>query len=273
MLNEVKRILFAAVITVITVPGAVHPNGESPPILQEVEFLATELKADISRLERRINEHGDRLSALTDESFEEVLQRLIDENPIGESVSAVVQEVEKLKHDVASIVARDGSILSDWIFPGVMGFIGGLIVVIFGKILNAISNSRAKLTTSSNHDPTTSPQTPETQEASVVPSYVGHRKKDNDKDSTVERRVVTHTEKETGTGNILTLCYPGADWSPRPIQEAIKDINERGIRYFARGPKGNEAEIEVHERLGKAYLKTKPDQHGGNNLGELPDPL
>ena len=110
------------------------------------------------------------------------------------------------------------------------------------------------------------------QEDSVVPSYVGHRKKDDDKDSTTVRRVVTHTEKETGAGNVLSLCNPGADWSPRPIHEAIKDIRERGIRYVARGPKGNEAEIAVHERQGKAFLKTKPDQHGGNNLGELPNP-
>ena len=143
-MQKVKRTLMVAIFIATMVPGAVHPNGETPPILQEIEFLKSELKADISRLERRITEHSDLLSALDDESIEELVQRLIYESPISNSVSNVVQDVEKLKIDVASIVSSDRSVVRDWIYPGIMGFLGGVLAWLLGKILKAISNSRAK---------------------------------------------------------------------------------------------------------------------------------
>ena len=272
-MKEIKGLLIVATLVITMVPGGVHPGGEPPPIHQEINNLKSELQAEINSLEHRVNEHSDRLSTLTDASIEELVQRLIDENPIVASMSTAMQDVEKLKLDAASIVSRDKSILEEWIFPSVMGFIGGLIAILVGKILKTISNSRRRHKASRKVEPTSSPQTSPETEPSVSTSYVTQKKKDDEKDSSTERRVVTHTEKETGTGNILALCNPGADWSPRPIHEAIKDIRERGIRYVARGPMGNEAEIEVHERQDQAFLKTKPDQHGGNNLGELPAPL
>ena len=90
------------------------------------------------------------------------------------------------------------------------------------------------------------------------------------------RSIVTHTLKGPATNKILELHNPDAEWSPRSVEAAIEEILdlEKNIEYFSRGPKGNEALIEVMYRNGKPrHLQTKPDQHGGNNLSELPDPL
>ena len=103
----------------------------------------------------------------------------------------------------------------------------------------------------------------------------GEQEEEEEQNGEDSRRIVTHTAKERISPGIKPtvkeLHNPDSDWSPRTVAEAISDIDS-GIQYFARGPMGNEAEIEVRQRGGKRYLRTKPDEHGGNNLTELPDP-
>ena len=98
----------------------------------------------------------------------------------------------------------------------------------------------------------------------------GQEAEENSNEPAANRRIVTHTLKTRIS--VKQLHNPDEEWSPRTVEDAVADIRHRGIRYWARGPKGNEAEIEVGQRLGKSHLRTKPDEHGGNNLRELPDP-
>ena len=46
-------------------------------------------------------------------------------------------------------------------------------------------------------------------------------------------REVTETKKDPSTGNVVALHNPNAEWSPRSVEEAIVDIEDRGIEYFS----------------------------------------
>lgn len=86
----------------------------------------------------------------------------------------------------------------------------------------------------------------------------------------MEDRVVTHVTQNR-IGEILALCNPDADWSPRRRQDAIDDIELEVHGYRAVWPDGESAPVYVgHGRHGKALRADHPGKDGVG-LKQLPD--
>lgn len=83
-------------------------------------------------------------------------------------------------------------------------------------------------------------------------------------------RQVTRSRKDP-YGDILVLCSPGAPWSPRLKQDAIRDTETGLHTYFVRWPDGQRTNIEVAEGpIGKCLRANRYDSNI-NGLEELPD--
>jgi hypothetical protein len=81
-------------------------------------------------------------------------------------------------------------------------------------------------------------------------------------------RRVRRTGKDQG--DIISLCNPGEEWSPRVKADAISDI-EGGIhRYYVR-EEGDVAWVSVVDGPTGKYLRTTADSSSKNNLDNLPD--
>ena len=155
----------------------------------------------------------------------------------------------------------------------ITGFIVGLVSRFIRRNRKVLSNSEPELGSSSKNTSDLPRQVTSVGASFVGPVNTTAKTNDEDKKSSIESRVVTQTTKEHGTNKILVLHNPSVEWSPRTTEEAITDILEGRISYVSRGRKGNLADVEVRQtRDGTPYLRTKPDEHGGNNLAELPDP-
>ena len=168
-------------------------------------------------------------------------------------MAELVQSSNELKDWVDAVVALGATLIAG--LTGVSAFLGFQV--------RALRKNLSRLSQPAS----------EAQEVNADSTDGGKREGE---ERSADQRIVTHTVKERiGRGmqpTIKELHTPDASWSPRTVEEAISDIN-RGIKYLTRGPEGNEAEIEVvRQEPAKRYLRTKPDEHGGNNLGELPDP-
>lgn len=82
-------------------------------------------------------------------------------------------------------------------------------------------------------------------------------------------RRVTKTQKNSEE-DILGLCNPGADWSPRSKADAIRDIDNRLHTYYVDAA-GYRTDIHVVNDPDGKYLRTDADRSSGNNLDNLPD--
>ncbi|HYO46094.1 MAG TPA: DUF3892 domain-containing protein [Gemmatimonadota bacterium] len=83
-------------------------------------------------------------------------------------------------------------------------------------------------------------------------------------------RQVTKSRKDH-YGDILVLCNPGAAWSPRLKQDAIRDTETGLHTYFVRWTDGQRSEIRVVQGPTGKYLRTDKDDPTRNNLEDLPD--
>jgi hypothetical protein len=80
-------------------------------------------------------------------------------------------------------------------------------------------------------------------------------------------RVCCTTTREKNEGIISLGCYsPGNVYFTFTEQEVIDRIESGRDTFYSERPNGHVAEVEVSEREGKKYVRTKPD-------GELPDNL
>lgn len=82
-------------------------------------------------------------------------------------------------------------------------------------------------------------------------------------------RQVTHSRKDRD-GDIIALCRPVADWSPRHKANAIQDLDTKLHTYHVIA-NGRRVEIQVVQGATGPYLRTDPDQTTDNNLDDLPD--
>ena len=75
-------------------------------------------------------------------------------------------------------------------------------------------------------------------------------------------RVVTHVRDTT---RITHICNPDEDWSPRAVEDAIIDINERDIQYVVM------AQVSVNPKPENSptFLTTEPTNITVDNLGSL----
>jgi hypothetical protein len=83
-------------------------------------------------------------------------------------------------------------------------------------------------------------------------------------------RQVTKSRKDRH-GDILVLCNPGTEWSPRLKQDVIRDTETGLHTYFVRWADGQRTEIRVARGLAGKYLRTSKDDTTRNNLLDLPD--
>jgi hypothetical protein len=83
-------------------------------------------------------------------------------------------------------------------------------------------------------------------------------------------RQVTRCRKDR-YGDILVLCNPGAEWSPRLKQDAIRDTESGLHTYFVRWVDGRRTEIRVARGPAGKYLRTSRDDTTRNSLEDLPD--
>ncbi len=80
---------------------------------------------------------------------------------------------------------------------------------------------------------------------------------------------MTRTGKN-GDGEIVELCHPGALWSPRSKEGAIRDIQVGSHSYFVKvGRKRIEIAVIVEDE--GFSLRTDPEWTAENNLLNLPD--
>ena len=252
---DVRKVLaVVAVAAVVALPSEAHRGPEQHPTVQELEETTSELSGAIGDVEQRLRERIDGLEASVHAPDEQAIADTV-ERAVGEAAAELVQSSDELEDRVDAFAVIGAALL-----------VGLACVSAFlGFRLRAVR----KLLSSSSQD------AGETERARAAPTDA-ERKAEEDEGRSDGRRVVTHTLKERiGSGMQPTtreLHSPGAAWSPRTREEAVADIRDRGIRYWARGPMGKEVEIEVQKKLNTWYLRTKPDEHGGNNLSELPDP-
>ena len=243
----------AMVAMIVALPAVAHDGPEPHPTVEELEKVVSEIRSEIGDVEGRLGERIDDLEARLAEPDQQDIAAII-ESQVGEALAEPVQAFDELK-GWGNTAAAVGAAL-----------IAGLTVVcaILGFQIRALRRQLSGMS---------QPVVPE--QKGSAETRDGSEQEEEERNEEEGRRIVTHTAKERirpgMKPTVKELHKPDADWSPRTVAEAISDIDS-GIQYFARGPKGNEAEIEVRQREGKRYLRTKPDEHGGNNLTELPDP-
>ena len=247
-----KSLGVAAAMAAVALPSAAHRGPEPHPTVQELEEKTAELRVAIGDVERRLLARMDGLDVPGWELDDQAIATAA-ENAVGPVAADLVRSSGELKARVDAMAVVGAGLLAG--LAGLSGFLGFRLRAMRRLVSERPSDGR------------------EAPEAGVDSTDTEREEAEERGD---RRRIVTHTLKDRIRSGmqptVKELHCPGAGWSPRARDEAITDILERGIRYWARGPLGNEAEIEVRRRLGKPYLSTKPDQHGGNNLGELPDP-
>ena len=74
-MHKFKRWAIVAVVVVGVVPEGAHPGAEEPPILRELRFVESELRADIDDLERRLTGHTNNLHALAGKHLEDFIKK------------------------------------------------------------------------------------------------------------------------------------------------------------------------------------------------------
>jgi hypothetical protein len=85
------------------------------------------------------------------------------------------------------------------------------------------------------------------------------------------RRQVIKTKKDED-GDIIALCNPSEDWSPREKEDIISDIELKGHSYYVIINGSKEVDIRViNDPYRGKYLRTDPDETFKNNLDDLPD--
>lgn len=261
-----KFLAVAFVAAVSTIPVLAHPGPERHPTEQELDSLASELRAEVEELERRLTQLVESVNSLTNEPSEEALLNAVD-NAISEMTNEVTQSLTSLEERVEEIAANS-RLSSGSLLAGLALGIAGLAMFV-ARRLRTLQKRISKSPSQQSDEPveSTSEPIPEGEQEAEA--------EEENREQIKVRRIVTHTLKDPATRKILELHNPDAEWSPRRVEDAIEEILdlERNIEYFSRGPKGNEALIEVKYKNGKPHhLQTMPDQHGGNNLSELPDP-
>ena len=252
---DLRKLVAAAAFAVAVVPlAAAHPGPEPHPTVEELEAVAAEIRSVIGEVEQRLSEQIDGLEVpvdvLDEQAVAEIAQRAVDE-----AVGELVQSSNELNDRVEAAVALGAMLMAT--LAVVAGFLGFRVRAL-GKRLPRLLQPAG-----------------ETQEVGPEPTDRTNPKDEVGEERSADRRFVTHTLKESaGPGmhhTIKELHNLGDSWSPKTVEEAIADI-DGGIQYWTRSPDGNEAEIEVMQGPTGRYLRTKPDEQGGNNLGELPDP-
>lgn len=243
-----RKWMFAVPVAaaVLVNPAAAHRGPEQHPTLQDLDETASELHAEISDMERRLRERVDGLETAAAAPDGEAMMNAVD-RAVVEAAAELTRSVDELAQRVDAIAAIGAALLA------LLGGATALLGIRLRAVRRSLSSQSARRVQGGNADRADGKTKPEPEEQHG------------------ERRVVTHTLKDR-IGTILELHHPGEAWSPRTVADAIEDIEEHDTEYVARGPRGNEAEIEVRQGSNKPYLRTKPDDHGGNNLGELPDP-
>ena len=237
----------------IMLPAVAHPGPEPHPTVQELEDVVAELRSAIGEVDRRLGERIDGLELPVAVLDEQAVANTV-QAAVGDTVGQLVQSSNDLKDWVEAVAALGATLMAG--LTGVSAFLGFRVRAL-RKLL------------SRSLQPASEPQ-----QVRAEPSD-GAEQDDDEEEQSAVQRFVTHTLKARirpgMQPTIKELHNPDASWSPRTVDQAIADI-DGGTRYWARGPDGNEAEIEVRQGPTKRYLRTKPDEHGGNNLGELPDP-
>ncbi len=242
----------AAAAVALPLSSAGHPGPEPHPTVQELEDTATALRVVIGDAERRLGERMERLEAADRMPDDQAVASAV-ERAVGPVVADLARSSGELTERIDTLAAVGAALLAG--LTGLSGFLGFRL-----RSLRRLLSDRP----------------PDAGRPAESAAESAESEREEAEEETDGRRIVTHTRKDRirpgMQPTVRELHCPGAAWSPRTRDEAIADILERGVGYRARGPLGNEAEIEVRHRLGKPYLSTKPDEHGGNNLSELPDP-
>ena len=248
---DIRRLFVGLGFAAAALSPTAHPGPEEHPTVQELEKAASELRGAIRGAERRLNERIVGLEAAAPTLNEQEIATAV-QTAVDGAIFELIESSEGLQEWVQAMVVIGGGLIAG--LTGLTAFLGLRVRAVRRLV------------------PGSSPAVAGRKPAKAEPT--GDAPEDAEesaKGPADDRRIVTHTRKSSN-GTVEELQNAEEEWSPRAKDDAIADIVERGVRYVARGPLGNEAEIEVRHRLGKPYLATKSDEHGRNNLGELPDP-
>ena len=246
--------LIAIALVILPLSIGAHPEPEPHPTMTEFQSLASEvsaLRASTRDLDRRISANIVRLDDRLRDTAADVPapSATAAEQPLSvadQSFTGHGSAMSEVRNLIYALAAAGGVLLT-----ALMAWLTRVHAAVNGLSKPGLLDSRRK---------------PEPQD----------RAPRGEADQRLAPRIVTHTKKDYSKRKTnpptLELHNPGQPWSPRAVQDAVQDIRFKGINYVSRGPRGNLAEIEAKNRMGKWYLRTKSDEHEGNNLGELPDP-
>ncbi len=85
-------------------------------------------------------------------------------------------------------------------------------------------------------------------------------------------RQVNHVVRDS-QGNIMALCNPWEEWSPRIMEDAIRDIENRTHRYYVTWAGRGGSHIRIANGPDGKYLRADKDKTPRNNLDDLPEEL
>lgn len=85
----------------------------------------------------------------------------------------------------------------------------------------------------------------------------------------IERRVTKI--KKNKEGDIVALCNGGSYWSPRNLNDIIKDIEVYKFQYYVQWKTGKITKVELINGPNGKYLRTKLGQANKNDLFQLPE--
>ena len=77
--------------------------------------------------------------------------------------------------------------------------------------------------------------------------------------------------KIDSSGDVIYLCNPGEQWSPRKKDEVIGDIENNLHNYYIQTLEGEKTNLRIIEGISGKYLRSTHDSRSPNNLGNLPE--
>lgn len=270
--------IFTALL-VFSNPIVGHPGPERHPIEQELVDLGTALREEmgslVSEIEAKINTSAGLVDEIPQGFVDSVNQRLEQiesaQNGFRDSIDQALQPIQEIKDQLNFTKNEPND--SPWLWTfALFGTVGNLLMGTWMVVRRSKNNRVSKGATQRPYKESKPSFDQEKQDHESGEDYTEEtNEEEGEQESKI--RIVTHTRKGSKKSEIKELYNPDADWSPRTVEDAIKDIDNEEFVYITRGPKGNEAKIVVGtSSKSNRYLKTESDEHEGNNLSELPDP-
>lgn len=135
-MNELKLLAVVAITTVFVMSAGSHPGPERHPIEQELWDVESQLSAEISALESRLNARIDGLAAPDDDAIADAV-----ESAMNEARVEITQSTSELRVQIEEVVAANQSLMWGLIAVAV---VGGLVILVGFIVIFMFVKSQTK---------------------------------------------------------------------------------------------------------------------------------